>query len=167
MKKLELNKKIVLDLVIYSTFFGIIGARLLNYLLFNSRYESFWEIFYFWNGGLVSYGGFIFGILAFLMVLRAHKEKPFPWLDALAVGFLIGFAVGRLGSFLSGEAFGVAYSGFLSINETFPVTLLEFSWVLVLFVVLFLAMIKSSKATKGEYFFGIIALYQCDRIDMS
>lgn len=162
-KKLGLNQKIVLDLVIYTTFFGIIGARLLNYALYNSAYGSFWEIFYFWNGGLVSWGGFIFGILAFMLTLRLHSEKVFPWLDVLAVGFLVGFAVGRLGSFLSGEKFGVAYDGFLSISGTFPVTFIEFVWVLVLFVILFLRLVKSKKA-KGEYFFGIIALYALGRM---
>jgi len=162
-KKLNLNRMIVLDLVIYTTFFGIIGARILNYVLYSSTYESFWEIFYFWNGGLVSFGGFLFGALAFVAVLKIYKEKLFPWLDALAVSFLIGFAVGRLGSFLSGEAFGTTYNGFLSVNGTFPVTLVEFVWVLILFIISFLGLVKSKK-TNGEYFFGIIAIYALGRM---
>ena len=163
-RSMRLDKKVILDLVIYTTFFGIVGARLANFVLFRSSYGSLWEIVYLQNGGLVSFGGFLFGILAYIVVLKLNRQKIYLWLDVLAVSFLLGFSVGRLGSFLSGESFGVSSDGLIAINGAFPVTLVESIWVFLLFVITFAKLVKSHKVCHGKYFFAIMSLYALGRM---
>ena len=58
------------------------------------------------GGGLAIYGGIIGAVLTIFIYCRARKINIGMVLDILAVGLLIGQAVGRWGNFVNGEAFG-------------------------------------------------------------
>ena len=106
-KKSNLNAELFFDNIVFTVLFGIIGARLSYFVIYHSQFESWTKIFYIWEGGLVSYGGIIFGIATFILLLRKQKESVPKWLDVGAIGFFLGLAIGRIGEIFAGEWAGV------------------------------------------------------------
>ncbi|MDD6275528.1 MAG: prolipoprotein diacylglyceryl transferase [Clostridia bacterium] len=103
--KMSIDK--MLDVLIYSTIAGILGARL-YYCIFKWDFykDNPIEILEIWNGGLAIYGGIIGGILAAFIVCRVRKMNFFNLLDMAAMSLLIGQGIGRWGNFTNQEAFG-------------------------------------------------------------
>ena len=103
--KINLDKMI--DVLLYGTIFGIIGARL-YYVAFRWDYygSHLSEIPKIWEGGLAIYGGIIGGILAGFIVSKLEKLNFFNLLDMVAMSLLIGQGIGRWGNFANQEAFG-------------------------------------------------------------
>lgn len=103
--KMSIDK--MLDVLIYGTLFGIIGARL-YYCIFDwqNYKDDLLGIFEIWNGGLAIYGGIIGGIAAAYVVCRVRKLNFWNLLDMAAMSLLIGQGIGRWGNFANQEAFG-------------------------------------------------------------
>lgn len=103
--KMSIDK--MLDVLIYGTIGGILGARL-YYVAFEWDYYSkhLNEIFQIWNGGLAIYGGIIGGILAAYLTCRMNKLNFYNLLDLIGMSLLIGQGIGRWGNFMNQEAFG-------------------------------------------------------------
>jgi phosphatidylglycerol:prolipoprotein diacylglycerol transferase len=86
---------------------AVIGARLFHVMDHISYYaEHPIEIVEVWQGGIAVYGGFIGGVLAGIIAARFYKVPIWPALDAAAFGMLAGQAVGRIGCFINGDAWG-------------------------------------------------------------
>ena len=104
--KIDIYKMI--DILIYGSLGGIIGARL-YYVAFEWDYYAAHpgEIFQIWNGGLAIYGGLIAGLLCAFIVCRVEKINIPNLLDLCGMSFLIGQGIGRWGNFANQEAFGV------------------------------------------------------------
>lgn len=103
--KLDLNK--MLDILLFGTIGGILGARL-YYVAFEWDYYSrhLSEIPQIWQGGLAIYGGLIGGILAAFLVCRHNGLNFLKLLDLAGMSFLIGQGIGRWGNYANQEAFG-------------------------------------------------------------
>ena len=88
-------------------FWGIIGGRM-SYIILNLRFflENPREIFAFWHGGLVWYGGLLGGILSGALYLKLHKKASLNFLDLLAPYVALGQSIGRIGCFLNGCCYG-------------------------------------------------------------
>ncbi len=103
--KIDLNKMV--DVLIYGTLAGIVGARL--YYVF-SRWDYYSahlsEIPKIWEGGLAIYGGLIAGVVAAFIVSRVEKLNFLNLLDCCGISFLVGQGIGRWGNFFNQEAFG-------------------------------------------------------------
>lgn len=103
--KMSLDKMI--DVLIYGTFSGIIGARL--YYVF-SKWDYYGkhlsDIPKIWEGGLAIYGGVILGLLAAYFVCKAEKLSFLNLLDCAGISLLVGQGIGRWGNFANQEAFG-------------------------------------------------------------
>lgn len=163
-KRGSLPTEHLLDYIVYTVLFGIIGARVAFYLLYSQQFSNFIDLFKIWQGGLVSYGGFITGIIAFVLIVRSSKEKILPWLDILAISLLLGLAVGRFGSFLSGELAGLPSSGIFQVRGLFPVTLAEAFWNLALFVLLSVVYFRNNTKIKpGILTLEVLMLYAIGR----
>lgn len=96
-----------LDLALISILFGVIGARgffLVTNLQYFEKYPS--EIFNFWSGGLVFYGGFIVAMLANIIYLRWRKIPIAETFDICAPALALGHAIGRIGCLLAGCCHG-------------------------------------------------------------
>ncbi len=96
----------MLDLFIYTVLSGIVGARLYYVLTSLDQYDSFWEVFAIWNGGIGIYGGIIGGALAIFLVCKIKKKNFIKAFDMIAPGVMLGQLIGRWGNFCNGEAFG-------------------------------------------------------------
>ena len=102
----------MVDVLIYGTFGGILGARL-YYVAFEWDYYSQRpaEIFQIWNGGLAIYGGIIGGILAAYITCKVEKLNFRNLLDMVGMSLLIGQGIGRWGNYANQEAFGTVTGG--------------------------------------------------------
>ncbi len=97
--------------------FAILCARL-YYCIFDwsSYKDNPISILYIWNGGLAIYGGVIGAAIGVLVFSRVKKIKVGAVLDLVALGFLIGQAIGRWGNFFNREAFGAATDCFMKMG---------------------------------------------------
>ncbi|MBQ4483045.1 MAG: prolipoprotein diacylglyceryl transferase [Lachnospiraceae bacterium] len=86
---------------------GIIGARIYYVIFAWDFYKSApLQIFNLRQGGLAIYGGVIGAILSLYIYCRIKKvDFPELW-DSVALGFLVGQAIGRWGNFFNREVFG-------------------------------------------------------------
>lgn len=103
--KMSIDK--MLDVLIFGTIFGILGARL-YYVVFEWDYFSLHpgDIFKIWEGGLAIYGGIIGGVIAAIIVCKVDKLNFFNLADMAGMSLLIGQGIGRWGNFMNQEAFG-------------------------------------------------------------
>lgn len=103
--KIDLNKMV--DVLIWGTIGGIIGARL-YYVIFEWDYYSVHpdQIIKVWEGGLAIYGGLIGGIFAAYFTCKRVNLNFLKLLDMASMSFLIGQGIGRWGNFANQEAFG-------------------------------------------------------------
>ncbi|TWU44874.1 Prolipoprotein diacylglyceryl transferase [Novipirellula aureliae] len=93
---------------------GIVGARLFYVVQYSDRFmhdswgETIRSMLTFTEGGLVVYGGFIFGTLA--GVFYAVRQRLPLWRlgDAIVPCMFIGLAFGRIGCLLNGCCYGGA-----------------------------------------------------------
>lgn len=108
----RMNLSKMVDVLIYGTFGGIIGARA-YYVIFQWDYYKLnpVEIFEIWNGGLAIYGGIIGGILAGFITCKLEKINFYNLLDLVGMSLLIGQGIGRWGNYANQEAFGVFTNG--------------------------------------------------------
>ncbi len=103
--KINLDKMI--DVLIFGTLAGIVGARL-YYVAFKWDYysQNLAEIFNIRGGGLAIYGGLIAAIFAGFFVCKYRNLNIYNLLDMCAMSFLIGQGIGRWGNYANQEAFG-------------------------------------------------------------
>lgn len=129
------------------------------------------EIFDIRSGGIAVYGSLIGAALVVFTYCKAKKIKIGMVLDILAIGFLIGQAIGRWGNFVNGEAFGsvtnlpwgmsIRQGGALVANYAHPTFLYESLWNAV--GILILLQYKKFKKFDGELFCGYIVWYGLGR----
>jgi phosphatidylglycerol:prolipoprotein diacylglycerol transferase len=97
----------VVDLAFYLLLAGLVGARLVFIL---TKLEDFaqhpLEVFMFWRGGLVWYGGFIGASLYVWWYTRKHRLPFFKYVDIFIPYMALAHTFGRLGCLASGCCFG-------------------------------------------------------------
>lgn len=118
--KWKINLDKMIDVLLFGTIGGIVGARL-YYVAF--RWELYksnpLEIFAIWNGGLAIYGGIIGGLLAAFIVCKVEKLNFFNLLDMASMSLLIGQGIGRWGNYANQEAFGsITYKNWGMMSDT-------------------------------------------------
>lgn len=186
--RISLDK--MLDVLIYGTIAGLIGARL-YYVIFEWDYYAAHpaEILQIWNGGLAIYGGIIGGILAAYIVCKADKINFLNLLDMGGMSLLIGQGIGRWGNFMNQEAFGtntdapwgmwskkisldmmqsqasLAERGIIidPMKPVHPTFLYEFLWCAIGFIIL-LIVYKKFRKFSGQLFLGYGAWYGLGRM---
>jgi len=138
---------------------GIVGARL--YHVLESPAELFadpWPLLIS-RFGFAWFGGFLGGFAALLILARREKISTLTFLDACSPAACVGYAIGRIGCFLSGDGdYGIPTSlpwGMSFPNGVVPTTervhptpIYEFfAWVLIAFI---LWKLGNSAIQKGE-----------------
>ncbi len=103
--KMSLDKMV--DVLIFGTFGGIIGARLFYVAFEWEQYKDHLiDIVKIWEGGMAIYGGIIGGLLAAWVVCHFNKLNFFNLMDIGAMSFLLAQGIGRWGNYMNQEAFG-------------------------------------------------------------
>lgn len=167
-KLLELNTDFFFDNIVYTALAGIIGARIAYFLIYSANFDSWTKIFYLWEGGLVSYGGFILGAIAFVLLLRSQKEPIMKWLDATSIGFFLGLFIGRIGDLFAGEYAGtLTNSKYLSVfsgNSQIAIPFFEAILCLIIFTIAIFSYYKFyDQLNSGILFLGTFFLYGLGR----
>jgi phosphatidylglycerol:prolipoprotein diacylglycerol transferase len=106
-RRMGLSPAGVLDVAFAAVLVGVIAARAV-YVAVN--WDYFWlhtdEIAALWQGGLSWHGGLIGGVIGAVIVSVARKLPVRRTFDALTPGLMAGAALGWIGSFLAGVAYG-------------------------------------------------------------
>lgn len=110
-KKVGISQDDVLNMVLLAVPVAVIFARL-YYVIFRWEYyrDDLLSILDIRSGGLAIYGGVIGACLVVFLYCKRKKISIGKVLDLLAIGLLIGQAIGRWGNFTNGEAFGTTTS---------------------------------------------------------
>lgn len=153
------NLEPVFDLAVFSLLSGIIFARITYFIIYRAQFTTWTEIFRIWEGGLVSWGGFVAGLICFLIIVKIYKEPTPVWLDILGISALAGIAIGRIGSFLSGELAGKPSSLPIAIRGALPMTLIEALIMFMAFFVFLVIFLKRKIISEGHYFIFILLFY--------
>ena len=106
-KKRGLKSIDILILACYVLPLAVIGARIYYFIFSLDNYDSFWQIFEIWNGGLAIYGGVIGGALGVMLYCLIHKKNFFAVADIAAPSLILGQAIGRIGCFFAGCCYGI------------------------------------------------------------
>ena len=97
-----LNEETASALLLAAGVGGIVGAKIYYAILYGD-WHSLLD-----RSGLVFYGGFIGGAIAFIWTAR---RRDLPMLRATDIGtpaVAVGYAIGRIGCFLVGDDYGIA-----------------------------------------------------------
>jgi len=102
-----INKELIYDFAVFVLIFAIIGARIFYIFEYHSFYFKHpFEIFKIWKGGLVFYGGLIFGIIAVIINVKRYKLNLWKIGDIFLVALPLGQFFGRLGCLSAGCCYG-------------------------------------------------------------
>lgn len=96
----------MVDVVLISTVFSVLGGRVFYVAMAPFEYESFAQMADIRQGGLAIYGAVIGAFCAGFFACKWRKVPVLPMFDLASMGFLIGQGVGRWGNFVNQEAFG-------------------------------------------------------------
>lgn len=104
---------------------ALAGARLLYVVTNLDHFDRVVDVFAFWNGGVVAYGGFLGGFAGTMAFCRRHGIPLLPWVDCVAPALCLGLALTRIGCLLAGCDFGRPWEGPWAIE--FPAHSLAFA----------------------------------------
>ena len=166
----------IIDLAIFLIPIGIIGARLYYFLTSLDSYDSFWDVFKIWEGGLGIYGGIIAGAITICVFCRIKKYNILMFLDMVSPAVMIGQILGRFGNFMNAEAYGSETSlpWRMGIQRTFqgtpigeaiyvhPTFIYESLWNLIGFVIINCC--YKRKKFNGQIFYMYFAWYGFGRM---
>lgn len=171
-RQFGLKQDDIIDGVLWIVPVAIVCARI-YYCIFSwdSYKNDPISVLYIWEGGIAIYGGVIGAALGVLLHCRIKKMSLPATLDLVALGFLIGQAMGRWGNFFNREAFGAPTQAFLRMglmNTTtgefeyyHPTFLYESVWNAVGFVALHF--LSKKRQYDGQIALGYVAWYGLGR----
>lgn len=103
------NKDMVIEMVILMVVFGVAGGRIAYILIYDWKAFLAAPLTFFSPGlsGLIWYGAFIGGLLAFIIYIWRKQLSFWEMADIFAPYLALGYAVVRIGCFLNGCCYGV------------------------------------------------------------
>ena len=177
-KEFGIKSDDITDGVLWIVPFAILCARL-YYCAFRWVEDGYAEnplsILYIWEGGLAIYGGVIGAVIGVTIFCLVKKIKLPALLDLVALGFLIGQALGRWGNFFNREAYGAETESFLRMGLMLtpdrmpirtmlyyhPTFLYESAWNIIGFVLLHI--LSKRRKYDGQIALGYAAWYGLGR----
>lgn len=166
-EKRGLKKDCVWDISLYGLISGIIFARIYYVIFALDEFDSVWDMFKIWNGGLAIYGGIIGALISTAIYCKYKKISFKNALDVCCPGLFIGQAIGRLGNFVNAEVYGLKTDlpWGMSINGAAPVHplfLYESLWNILGLILLVL--FRDKKTADGQVFAFYIFWYSFGRL---
>jgi phosphatidylglycerol:prolipoprotein diacylglycerol transferase len=164
-----------LDLALVTVLGGLLGARLLFILVNLPWYVAHpAEVVMIWKGGLVFYGGFLLGPVAYLLTTRAFRMPVLATGDIAVISLALGHAFGRLGCFAAGCCYGAPWDPPFCVTFTdpdalaplnvplFPSQLFSFASGAVIFAIL--VAYRPRRRSPGQVFWLYLILASAARI---
>ena len=107
-KREKADPVVMLDFGIIGIICAVIGSRIFHIFIENPAYylENPLRVFYFWQGGFVSIGAFVFSIAGVLVYLHVRKLEMLRYLDIVAAEIPIVIFFVRLGCLCAGCCYG-------------------------------------------------------------
>lgn len=97
----------IIDVSFWGLAFGLLGGRIVYVITRLSYFADHpIEVFYFWEGGLVFYGGFLGGAFAFWFFCRKYNLPGLQTIDIATPSLAIAHSFGRIGCFFAGCCYG-------------------------------------------------------------
>lgn len=110
------DSDLIYDYIIYVVVIGLLGARLWEVVFSWQRYSANpVSALEFWSGGLSIQGSVVAGLLFTIWFIRKHGIDFWKFADILAPGLILGQAIGRVGCFLNGDAYGIPAHSWLGV----------------------------------------------------
>lgn len=157
-----INFEVLLEIIIYSLVFGLIGARL-YYVIFRIDYymNNLSQIFNVRDGGLAIYGGIICGALTAYIVCKKKRINAIDCFDYICPYLALAQAIGRWGNFFNIEAYGIETNNLFRMGvfsefgyiEVHPCFLYESIACIMIFILL--RIIQKNRKFEGQ----IVSLY--------
>lgn len=111
------QQETLMNFIIFSVIAGLIGAWLWEVAFHWQSYRADpIKAFRFWQSGLSLQGGILAGLLVSLWFIKKYKIDFWKFIDILAPGLILGQAIGRIGCFLNGDAFGIPTSSIIGVS---------------------------------------------------
>ncbi|MFH1874437.1 MAG: prolipoprotein diacylglyceryl transferase [Pseudomonadota bacterium] len=99
---------VLLDFGILAIIASVLGSRIFHILIENPAY--YWEkpirVFYFWQGGFVSIGAYVFTIIAMLIYIRWRHLDSLRYFDISATAIPLAIFFVRVGCLAAGCCYG-------------------------------------------------------------
>ena len=107
-ERLGLNRRVYLTICLIGFSSGIVGARLMNCIVFYDMYRGkpWWKMLAIWEGGLAMYGGVLLALPLCYAFTRFKGLSFWQVADTLAPPWTLLLVLGRLGCFLNGCCYG-------------------------------------------------------------
>ncbi len=99
---------VLLDFGIIAIICSVLGARFFHIVIENPSYylENPVRVFYFWQGGFVSIGAFVFAIAGVLIYMKVRRIDAFRYLDIVSAAVPLAIFFVRLGCLCAGCCYG-------------------------------------------------------------
>jgi len=162
--KEQLETKNFLYNYVVSLITGVFASRILFYLININSYQNIYQVAEIWEGGLVSFAGFVAGAFAFYLLLKTQKQKILPWFDLTGIVFPLALAIGRIGCVLNGEI-GIKSNSIISYYGYAPVAAFEIYLGIAIFIINFSLYLYAKKHLIPYFLiFNFVAFYSFVRI---
>jgi phosphatidylglycerol:prolipoprotein diacylglycerol transferase len=90
---------------------ALVGARLLWVVTEPDQFDRIIDVFKWWKGGVVAYGGFLGGLLGTVVFCRIHRIRLLALADCAVPSLCLGLVFTRVGCLLAGCCFGQPWDG--------------------------------------------------------
>lgn len=111
-----LDQDIVFDYILWVVVFGFLGARVWEILFSWQNYLGDpLAALKFWSGGLSIQGAVAGGLLYTIWFIKKHGIGFWYFADILAPGLILGQAIGRIGCFFNGDAYGIPTQSWIGV----------------------------------------------------
>lgn len=156
-KNKKFDRKMAFDLALVIMVFGFIGGRLFHVFYEEPRYYMKYplQIFQFWNGGYVYFGGMLSALIASRIFLNSQGEKFLRWADFMAPVLSLMYGLGRFACFFEGCCYGKACDLPWAINGLHPTQL----YMVVAELIVFNIVLKLKAEFEGKIFFTWLTLH--------
>jgi len=162
------SKRVLFTILIVTGIMTLLGGRLFFLLFYAPRmpfFRTIIETFAVWKSGLVSLGGFLFGITTLLLLLKLFKIKILKFLDNIAPALAIGMFIARSACYVVGCCFGIRTTLPWGINigglGYHPTQIYSSFYCLIIFIIL--KVIEDKKPREGTLFASLMILYGFSR----
>ena len=111
-----LDPELIFDYIIWVVVAGVLGARAWEIVFSWQNYVSDpVSALKFWSGGLSIQGAVAVGLLYTIWFIKKHGINFWYFADILAPGLILGQAIGRIGCFFNGDAYGIPTQSWIGV----------------------------------------------------